>query len=78
MAAKVDLKKVLTDMKEKLVRDHGFFLPPTRGYPSVAEVMNFVSFMNAQEPARKLLAEAGLEWPVEVKPKSSRRSGREL
>ena len=60
----LNLKLVLMQLGNQLVTQEGFAPANESSQPSTKPIDDFTRWLNACEPARRLLAEQGIEWPV--------------
>lgn len=65
-----DLKKVLMELGNRLVKDYGFD-PPDRSANdhSTYAVLKLTEYLNRVTEAREVLKELGYDWPITTKDK---------
>lgn len=71
MSNNINLKQVLMELGNRLVTEEGYDPPQPhleQEY-STTELQRFTEWLNTNEPARRVLAEMGYNWPVTPKPK---------
>jgi hypothetical protein len=63
-----DLKKVLTELSNRLVSEYGFD-PPNKSASdhSTYAVLKLTEYLNRVTEAREVLKELGYDWPITIK-----------
>jgi hypothetical protein len=70
MSEKIDLKRVLMELGNRLVTEYGY--NPVDGFiyeNTTLPIKDFTEFLNAHAAARQILAEMGYSWRVSNKEK---------
>ena len=60
----MNLKLILMELGNKLVKEHGYYPAGYREIPNTTVIKDFTDFLNKSEKARTELKQMGLDWPI--------------